>query len=209
MISNYKSLTPSHERLYGALSTLPIFLIWIYLIWVIVLLGSEIAFCMQHPEQSHRRASNFQKPGIRQFYSHLLLLRASQALHAGELLTMHDVLDETDVPENVMQEWLDQLCKKDLLRQTRSSDGLAGWVPGFDVDRMSLHGLFEQLNVTPMSVPEAWQDSDLGRQLIGIYYRLDRERSGLLDSISMREFMQRQAECNDAQNNSQNDSHYG
>jgi len=188
----YVTDVANYERLYGALSTLPIFLIWIYLIWVIVLLGSEIAFCMQHPEQSHRQQSNFQKPGVRQFYSHLILLRAAQALHRGELLLMHDVLAETDVPENVMQEWLDQLCKKDLLRQTTSSDAVPGWLPGFDVDRMSLHGLFEQLNETPMDVPQAWQDTALGRQLTGIYFRLDRERSGLLDSMTMREFMQRQ-----------------
>jgi len=188
----YVTDVANYERLYGALSTLPIFLIWIYLIWVIVLLGSEIAFCMQHPEQSHRQQSNFQKPGVRQFYSHLILLRAAQALHRGELLLMHDVLAETNVPENVMQEWLDQLCKKDLLRQTTSSDAVPGWLPGFDVDRMSLHGLFEQLNETPMDVPQAWQDTALGRQLTGIYFRLDRERSGLLDSMTMREFMQRQ-----------------
>ncbi len=190
----YVTDVANYERLYGALSTLPIFLIWIYLIWVIVLLGSEIAFCMQHPEQSHRQHSEFQKPGIRQFYSHLVLLRAAQALHAGELLKMADVVAETDVPENIMQEWLDQLCKQNLLRHTTSSDGAVGWVPGFDVDQMTLHGLFNELNETPMAVPQAWQESQLGRQLTGIYFRLERERSGLLDSMSMREFMQRQDE---------------
>ena len=44
-----------YERLYGALGALPVFLIWLYLIWVVVLMGSEIAFCLQHPEQSHSR----------------------------------------------------------------------------------------------------------------------------------------------------------
>jgi len=102
------------------------------------------------------------------------------------------------VPENVMQEWLDQLCKKDLLRQTIRSDGVAGWVPGFDVDQMSLHGLFQELNEIPMEVPETWQDTSLGRQLTGIYFRLERERSGLLSSMNMREFMQRQDEPDNA-----------
>jgi len=194
----YVTEIANYEHLYGALSTLPIFLIWIYLIWVIVLLGSEVAFCLQHPEQSHRKYNRFLQPGIRQFYSHLIVLRAAQALQGGKMLNMQAIVAETDVPENILQEWLDQLCQKNLLRQTTSHDDNAGWLPGFDVDHMSLHELFQQLNEAAMDVPETWQDSGLGRQLTGIYFRLDRERSELLGSMNIREFMQRQAEENDA-----------
>ncbi len=33
---------PTYERLYGALATIPIFLIWIYLSWVVILLGASV-----------------------------------------------------------------------------------------------------------------------------------------------------------------------
>jgi len=39
----YLSLVPSYSSIYGAFATLPIFLLWIYLGWVIVLLGAVIA----------------------------------------------------------------------------------------------------------------------------------------------------------------------
>jgi len=194
----YVTEVANYERLYGALSTLPIFLIWIYLIWVIVLLGSEIAFCLQHPEQSHRKNSSFQKPGIRQFYSHLILLRASQALHAGNILKMHDLIEETDLPNNILQEWLDQLCTIDLLRPTSSDNDESGWLPGFDAEQMTLFEIFHRLNETPMEVPENWQETSLGLQLTGLYFRLGRERSGLLKSMNIRDMMDREQEKDDA-----------
>jgi len=194
----YVTEVADYERLYGALSTLPIFLLWIYLAWVIVLLGSEIAFCLQHPEQSHRQHSNFQKPGVRQFFSHLILLRAVQAQHTGNTLKLTELIEETDIPNNILQEWLDQLCVSGLLRSTSSNHEEAGWLPGFDVDKMNLHEIFHYLNDQPMDVPDAWVDSPLGRQLTGIYFRLERERSELLSHMNLREFMQRQYEKEDA-----------
>jgi len=186
----YVTEVANYERLYGALSTLPIFLIWIYLIWVIVLLGSEIAFCLQHPEQSHRQHSRFQQPGIRQFYSHLILLRAAQALHVGKMLNMADLIDETQLPSNILQEWLDQLCSIELLRPTTASNDESGWLPGVAAEQLSLFDIFHRLNDSPMDVPDLWQDTSLGQQLADIYLQLSHERASLLKRMTMRDLME-------------------
>ena len=44
----YLTYSHFHKTIYGQLSVIPIFLLWIYLFWVIFLLGAEIAYCHQY-----------------------------------------------------------------------------------------------------------------------------------------------------------------
>ena len=40
---------PTYELVYGALAALPVFLIWIYLCWLIVLAGAAITATLTEP----------------------------------------------------------------------------------------------------------------------------------------------------------------
>jgi len=42
----YIKAVPTYEIIYGALAIIPMFLVWIYLSWVIVLLGAQVACCL-------------------------------------------------------------------------------------------------------------------------------------------------------------------
>jgi len=51
----YAKSAPSTEAIYGAITTIPIFLIWIYLSWIIVILGAHITFCISSFRLSSER----------------------------------------------------------------------------------------------------------------------------------------------------------
>jgi len=185
----YVTNLANYERLYGALGALPIFLIWLYLAWVVVLIGSEIAFCLQHPEQSTRQHSAYAEPGIRKFFSHLILLRAAQAMQRGETLGMAELTAETEVPDNILQEWLDQLCACGLMHQVQSGAN-ERWTLARDPDSLFLADIHKSLADQPMRVPEEWSDSSIGKTLSGLYFRLERERNVTLGEVSIRQLMQ-------------------
>ncbi|MFC1567840.1 YihY family inner membrane protein [Pseudomonadota bacterium] len=181
----------NYEKLYGALGTLPVFLIWLYLIWVVLLIGAEIVFCLQHPEQSHTQGRIFFKPGIQKFYSHLILLRAAQVMQSGESLHLKHLVHETNIPDNILQELMDRLCEKDLLKQVLSKDPQGAWVLGRDADKLSLNTIHQALSPNIMEVPEEWQQTPIGRTLSGIYFRMNREQDDILESITIRDLLER------------------
>lgn len=184
----YVTHLAGYEKLYGALGTLPVFLIWLYLAWVVVLIGSEIVFCLQHPEQSTRQHTAYAEPGIRKFFSHLILLRAAQSLQRGDTLGMAELTLETGVPDNILQEWLDQLCERGLLHPLQGGNG-ERWAPARDPDHLFLADIHKTLAEQPMRVPEEWADTSIGKTLAGLYFRLERERNATLGEVSLRQLM--------------------
>jgi membrane protein len=78
----YVGLVPTYSVIYGAFATLPIFLLWIYLSWVVVLLGAVIA--AYAPSLSMRVARVPDTPGYRFALAVALLRELARVRGAGQ-----------------------------------------------------------------------------------------------------------------------------
>jgi membrane protein len=116
---------PSYSVIYGAFATLPIFLLWIYLCWVVVLLGAVVA--AYAPSLSMRVVRVPDTPGYR-FALAVALLRELQRARSADKrgLGLHDLAGAVRVDPLQVEPVLDLLIAMD-------------WVARLDEDGAQRH----------------------------------------------------------------------
>jgi len=98
---------PTYKLIYGAFSSAPIFLLWIYLSWVVVLLGAVVAAIM--PEWRERTSQAGAVVGG-QFLDALQILRALWEAHrTGEIVTVFQLHGVVRLPVNRIEAALDEM----------------------------------------------------------------------------------------------------
>jgi len=103
----YVTHFPTYTLVYGAFASVPLFLIWIYLSWLVVLSGAVIAATLPHWNTPIRQGGGAAGRG---FFAALAVLKAIyQAHQAGETLSLQRLLDESDLGLEDIEDILDRL----------------------------------------------------------------------------------------------------
>lgn len=107
----YVTVVPIYRTVFGALAALPLFLLWIYLSWLVVLLGVEIVRCLAvYPSQ--RRSGLEEKFTL----SYRVLGHLWDAHQVGQNLGLEQVVElEPAVSEGMLREALMAMDKADLI----------------------------------------------------------------------------------------------
>lgn len=133
----YVSHVPSYQQIYGALAAAPLFLVWIYLSWVIVLLGASLAAAMAAFE--YRPLHDRLPPGC-EFIGLLRVLqrfaaaqREGVGLQSDELCKREPFLDD-----DLLQRYLGDLHAAGLLTLAEGGD----WVLSRDLATADLADLY-------------------------------------------------------------------
>jgi membrane protein len=139
-----------YDAVYGSFGTLPAFLFWLQLGWVIVLLGSKMTYVLQHA--SALRDERVQRPvgpAGREFLALGCMIKVGLAFRRGGVPPrLQELLPGTRSALQAEQEVLGRLVDAGLLRAVRigTSDGegdanAEGYVPGRDPSRVSVEAI--------------------------------------------------------------------
>jgi membrane protein len=120
LFTDYALNGANYQQVYGALAMVPIFVFWIYLSWILVLMGASLtaslaAFDYLPAELELERGNEFR--GLVRVLAHFVeAQRDGRALHSTDLRAAEPFLSD-----DLVQRYLHDLCEGGLIR--RGEDG--------------------------------------------------------------------------------------
>jgi membrane protein len=111
----YIAMVPTYDLVYGAFAAIPIFLIWLFLSWMVVLLGAEVAAAL-----AYWKGASWRRAGLAEAELHdgLLVLRALViAQRADKPVSMAELKGDLAVPIDRLEDILDLLVKQQVIEK--------------------------------------------------------------------------------------------
>lgn len=131
------------KLVYGAFASFPIFLLWLYVSWVIVLAGAVLSACLSYWRND--AWSWNRKQGSRFEQALLILLSLSEAHHRGEVLHINILRRRVGLGIDVTNQLLETMARKKWVDASR--DGK--WLLAADLSQIRLLDVFELMQ-TPL-----------------------------------------------------------
>jgi membrane protein len=130
LLTQYLSWVPSYNKVYGAFATVPILMLWVYLGWLIVLLGAVVA--AYAPSLSMRVVRRADTPGWR-FELALAVLRELHAARRGVQhgLALVDLSQRMRCDPLQLENVLEVLCGLDWVQRLAESNPQASDEPRY------------------------------------------------------------------------------
>ncbi|MGP1346742.1 MAG: YhjD/YihY/BrkB family envelope integrity protein [Phycisphaerales bacterium] len=151
-----REMTGGQVAVYGSLALLPLFLLWVYITWLIVLFGLELAHAIQTVGPERREMLFQQKTGSVQdpLVGIAALREVALRFDDGRISTMPDIADALGLPEHIASRIIQRLVDHNILLNAVKGAEEEGLSLALPAERIRLRDVAERafpLSITPSS----------------------------------------------------------
>jgi len=147
-ISNF----PSYETIYGVLATIPIFMIWMFLTWAVVLLGAILTAALEDKESGFFRMDSFVTPARLMSASlHVLRILREQQHKGG---AVHETELNQEIGRSAFSEAIKVLSKAEYVAVTEEGK----WILARDLKELDLADLHRVLGLDLVEINSSGEE---------------------------------------------------
>ena len=143
LFSSFVAGSAKYSAIYSGFAVAIIFMIWLYFIWLILLIGASVAFYHQHPERTSSRQQVLRLSArLREKIGLLLMLRIGQSFHNdSRKLTRQQLSKSLDIAAEALSLVIRPLEENGLI--TESCDKHRVYLPGRSLEHIRIREIWD------------------------------------------------------------------
>jgi len=180
-----------YSTIYGSLAVIPIFLIWLYVTWIIVLIGLEIAYTHQN-FVALMRSHAAENQSCRDRLSlgvKLFSIIAYRFDTGADPPTGDELAEQMEVPLGEVEDLLAAYSSSGLIREVVTGADRTGHAPATSLNRIKLSDVIRA--VFHDSIAPGPNDPILVQAVDGALYEFQTAGHAAIENMSYREFLDR------------------
>ncbi len=174
----------SASTIYGSLFILPLFMGGLYMGWLTILFGAQVAYAFQNRAAylQDKLAENVNQRG-REFVALRLMTCIGQRFNRGQKpVTIREISTELGIPSKLVQQVLQTLLAAHLVVEIAGTE--AGYSPARPLDTINCHHVLLAMRATHGQEP-ATRDEPVRVEVLGEFARIQAAEREVASSVTM------------------------
>ena len=184
----FVATSANYTAIYSSLAILFFFMIWLYLAWLILLTGSQVAFYLQHPKLVQLEDRQYiLSPRLREKEGLWLMMVIARQFHQQQpALNVQQLEVETELTSDSVEELLTMMVNAGLLVELIGDE--ISYVPSQDIAEIKIHTILDSLRCAEEVelIPIKTTTEPVIEQIL---QRLDDAQKEVLSDLSLRDLV--------------------
>lgn len=167
----YATRVVTYSKMYGSLGLVPVFMAGLYLSWLILLFGSQVAYAIQNRASylQEKLVENVNQRGKEFIALRIITLIGQRFQHGESPATLAHISAEIGIPSKLAQQILQPLLAAKLISETSGME--TGFMPARPLDDINAHLVLRALRMQGQET--ATRDEPVRAEVLGEFAKIE------------------------------------